>query len=67
MGKFSLCIYVWYCIEFEELKNEHIAMTRKLVSTTLNNEPMREKTSSLGFRPGPTQTGLYKHRRQLES
>ena len=26
-------------------------------------EPCCEKTSLLGFRPGPTQTGLYSHRR----
>ena len=25
-------------------------------------EPVREKTNSMGFRPGPTQTELYKHR-----
>ena len=28
---------------------------------------MREKTISLGFRPGPTQTGLCSHRRWLEA
>ena len=28
---------------------------------------MREKTNNLGFRPGPTQTGLYIHRRWLEA
>ena len=26
------------------------------------NEPVREKNNTLGFRPGPTQTGLYSHR-----
>ena len=26
---------------------------------------MREKTNNLGFRPGPTQTGLYSHRKWL--
>ena len=31
------------------------------------NEPVREKTTSLCFQPGPTQTGLYKHRRWLEA
>ena len=29
-------------------------------------EPLCEKTSLRGFRPGPTQTGLYSHRRCLE-
>ena len=27
------------------------------------HEPLHEKTNNFGFRPGPTQTGLYKHRR----
>ena len=31
------------------------------------NEPVREKTNNLDFRPGPTQTGLYSHRRWLEA
>ena len=30
-------------------------------------EPVREKTNNLGFRPGPTQTSLYSHRRNPES
>ena len=29
-------------------------------------EPGREKTGLRGFRPGPTQTGPYSHRRWLE-
>ena len=32
----------------------------------LPNEPCREKTCLRGFRPGPTQTGLYSHRIWLE-
>ena len=31
------------------------------------NEPRYEKTGLRGFRPGPTQTGLYSHRRWLEA
>ena len=31
------------------------------------NEPRREKTCLRGFGPGPTQTGLYNHRRWLEA
>ena len=31
------------------------------------NEPRCEKTGLWGFRPGPTQTGLYNHRRWLEA
>ena len=30
-------------------------------------EPVHEKTNNLGFRPGPTQTRLYSHRRWLEA
>ena len=30
-------------------------------------EPVHEKTNNLGFRPGPTQTGLYSHRTLLEA
>ena len=30
-------------------------------------EPCSEKTGLPGFRPGPTQTGLYSHRRWLEA
>ena len=30
-------------------------------------ELVREKTNNLGFRPGPTQTGLYSHRSRLET
>ena len=29
-------------------------------------EPVREKTNTLGFRPGMTQTSLYSHRSKLE-
>ena len=31
------------------------------------NEPRREKTGLRGFRLGPTQTGMYSHRRWLEA
>ena len=30
-------------------------------------EPRREKTGLRGFRPGLTQTDLYKHRKELEA
>ena len=30
-------------------------------------EPVHVKTNNFGFRPGPTQTGLYSHRRQIEA
>ena len=31
------------------------------------SEPRCEKTGLRGFRPGPTQSGLYDHRRWLEA
>ena len=37
------------------------------MSTTSPSEPRREKTGLRGFRPGPTQTGLYKLRKELEA
>ena len=36
-------------------------------SVGLVYEPLCEKTGLRGFRPGPTQTGLYSHRRWLEA
>ena len=30
-------------------------------------EPSHEKTNNLGFRPGPTKTGLYSHIMRLEA
>ena len=37
------------------------------VLPTVIIRPRCEKTSLRGFRPGPTQTGLYNHRRCLEA
>ena len=36
------------------------------IGVTLN-EPRHEKTGLRGFRPGPTQTGMYSHRKRLEA
>ena len=35
--------------------------------SNLSFEPRCEKTGLRGFGPGPTQTGLYNHRRWLEA
>ena len=54
-----LCMCAW-CVSKKDksvivrMKDEHI-------------EPRREKTGLRGFRPGPTQTGLYKLRKELEA
>ena len=37
------------------------------VASLIMTEPRREKTGLWGFRPGPTQTGLYKLRKELEA
>ena len=37
------------------------------ISKEETNEPRREKTGNRGFRPGPTQTVLYKLRKELEA
>ena len=37
------------------------------VKPNLTYEPRCEKTCLRGFRPGPTQTGLYSHRRWLKA
>ena len=42
----------------------------RVINFVLNytlNEPRCEKTGLWGFRPGPTQTGLYKLRKELEA
>ena len=38
-----------------------------VLPTMCLNEPRSAKTGLRGFRPGPTQTGLYSHRRWLET
>ena len=39
----------------------------KVSTLRYTDEPLRNKASKLGFRPGPTQTGLYSHRSSLET
>ena len=47
-----LCIDLAMCYQVHKMKTVY--------------EPRSEKTGLQGFRPGPTQTGLYNHRRWLE-
>ena len=64
-----------YLPSFEKVEN--VAITRcHLINKILHvhsivcwifNEPRSEKTGLRGFRPGPTQTELYSHRRWLEA
>ena len=48
----------------KEVNNIHSDQPKPALFTY---EPRCEKTSLRGFRPGPTQTGLYSHRRWLEA
>ena len=50
-----------YCYNFTT-DNFHMCKTASMYTL----EPRCEKTGLRGFRPGPTQTGLYSHRRWLE-
>ena len=40
---------------------------KQVISIAIINEHHCEKIGLLGFRPGPTQTRLYSHRRWLEA
>ena len=42
-----------------------LGTSRAQILISLINEPRCEKTGLRGFQPGPTQTGLYSHRRWL--
>ena len=50
-----------------EMTRDRVILSRKGISTQITNEPRREKTGLRGFRPGPTQTGMYKLRKELEA
>ena len=47
------------------LRSDLIGIWKK--NTSVSFEPQREKNRLRGFRPGLTQTGLYSHRKELES
>ena len=47
--------------------NHRTSATKTFKVCFLPYEPRCEKTGLRGFRPGPTQTGLYKHTRLLEA
>ena len=50
-----------------ERNNQVTAEAEGVVGSVKLFEPRCEKTGLRGFRPGPTQTGLYIHRRWLEA
>ena len=43
------------------------SLNKNINHTPMTFEPVHDKTNNLGFRPGPTQTSLYSHRRNPES
>ena len=54
-------------VAFKVVHNVSTQMYTSKEMTPQTNEPRCEKTSLGGFRPGPTQIGLYSHRRWLEA
>ena len=50
-----------------DLISSEMSQLQNLHTIHMSYEPRREKTSLRDFRPGPTQTGLYSHRRWLEA
>ena len=47
--------------------NDGVAMCDLVHNVETVFKPRCEKTGLWGFRPGPTQTGLYSHRKWLEA
>ena len=62
-GKTSMYVHV-YPNEADALEFKGVC---SIVGSRLIYEPRREKTGLRDFRPGPTQTGLYKLRKELEA
>ena len=71
---------MWKCLtgnpRIKHAKDENGQVTVHIINTLENHyrlfptarfEPRCEKTGLRGFRPGPTQTGLYSHRRWIEA
>ena len=55
------------CILLGEKHRAGSCKDRKANISVSTYEPRREKTGLRGFRSGPTQTGLYKLRKELEA
>ena len=63
---YSFLPVLWNQLEYSEYPNDRHVLNNILLCDLIN-EPRREKTGLRGFRPGPTQTGLYKLRKELEA
>ena len=61
--------FLYFCAKYSFLvmKSIHKFCGTQSVEMLITCEPRREKTGLRGFRPGPTQTGLYKLRKELEA
>ena len=78
-SKLHVIFCLMICLDFAQMivRNyllwEYVIISRERQCLTLNLddqssfEPRCEKTGLRGFRPGPTQTGLYNHKRWLEA
>ena len=65
MGKPTICI--GENKEADQLRGNRLKVKDVCSRIQLLNEPVRDKTNNLGFRPGPTLTSLYCHRSRLET
>ena len=57
----------WPVQSQKKRKRLEISDLKRGVAALSITEPRREKTGLRGFRPGPTQTGMYKLRKELEA
>ena len=51
----------------QDFKYKQFVFSSVLNSFNYVTEPLHEKNNDLGFRPGPTHTSLYTHKRRLEA
>ena len=63
----QVCLYLWNHLSRIMRKPVFGVADQVRFQIIIKYEPRSEKTGLLGFRPGPTQTGLYSHRRWLEA
>ena len=64
---YFFCCFM-YCLKFiNVISRIQMYENPSLKKKSVQFEPRCEKTGLRGFRPGPTQTGLYSHRRWLEA
>ena len=65
---FFFCIFsLHYSINHSTKNSFLLGHFASFTISSYTCEPVHEKTNNLGFRPGPTQSGLCSHRRWLEA